>query len=104
MAGEVIRTIKEKEGEASDLIARAHTEAKKLLEKTRSEKAVLMDEQDRLLEQEERRIKEDYAKQTAEAVKSIESEEKEAIVRITAACEKNMGQVVDYISAEIVKE
>jgi vacuolar-type H+-ATPase subunit H len=104
MAGEVIRTIKEKEVEASDLVAKARADAKKLLDETRAEKAGLIGEKDRLLKNEEGRIRDEYAKQTVEAVKKIESEEKEAIGRITAACEKNMGKVVDYISAEIVKE
>jgi vacuolar-type H+-ATPase subunit H len=104
MAGEVIRTIKEKEVEASDLVTKARTDAKKLLEKTRAEKTGLIGEKDRLLGEEENRIRGDYAKQTAEAVKEIESEEKDAMARITAACEKNMGKVVDYISVEIVKE
>jgi vacuolar-type H+-ATPase subunit H len=104
MSGEVIRTIKKKEVEASDLVEKAHADAKKLLEKARSEKAGLIGEKERLLKEEESRIRDDYAKQTAKALREIENEEKDAIARITAICEKNMKKVVDYISAEIVKE
>jgi vacuolar-type H+-ATPase subunit H len=104
MAGEVIREIKNKEQEASELLVQAHAEAKKLLEKTRAEKADLIGRKDLLLKEEEGRIRESYAQKTEEAVREIENREKEAVERIEAACEKNMGKVVDYISAEIVKE
>ena len=104
MAGEVIKEIKEREREASDLIAQAHTDAKKLLEKTREEKASLIQEKDKLLQQEEVKIRETYAGETEELVKQIEDEEKDTVRKLTAACEKNMGNVVDYITGEIVKE
>jgi len=104
MAGEVIKEIKEREREAAELIAKAHADAKKLLEKKREEKASLIMEKDKLLQKEEEKIREKYAGETADAVKKIEEDEKSTVKRLTASCEKNMGQVVDYIAGEIVKE
>jgi vacuolar-type H+-ATPase subunit H len=104
MAGEAIKEIKEREREASDLIAQAHRDAQKLLEKTREEKASLIQEKDKLLQKEEVKIRETYAGETADVVKQIEEEEKHAVQNITTACEKNLGSVVDYITGEIVKE
>lgn len=104
MAGEVIQEIKKRENEASELIARAHADAKKLLEKTRDTKADLIREKDVLLEKEEVRIRDRYAKETEDIVEQIEEEEKSTIQKLTNACEKNIGKVVDFIASEIVKE
>ena len=104
MAGEVIQEIKKRENEASELIARAHADAKKLLEKTRDAKADLIREKDVLLEKEEVRIRDRYAKETEDIVEQIEEEEKSTIQKLTNACEKNIGKVVDFIASEIVKE
>jgi len=104
MAGEVIQQIKDKEGEASDLVAKARAEAKKLLEETRTAKAGLIEEKDKLLQRDEAAIKDTYTKETAQAVSEIEEEEKGTVQRIKAACEKNLHRVVDYITSEIVKE
>jgi len=104
MAGEVIQEIKKRENEASELIARSHADAKKLLEKTRDAKADLIREKDVLLEKEEVRIRDRYAKETEDIVEQIEEEEKSTIQKLTNACEKNIGKVVDFIASEIVKE
>jgi vacuolar-type H+-ATPase subunit H len=104
MAGEVIQEIKNRENEASERIARAHADAKKLLEKTRGAKADLIREKDVLLEKEEVKIRDRYAKETENMVKQIEEEEKSDIQKLTSACEKNVGRVVVFIVSEIVKE
>ncbi len=104
MAGEVIQEIKKRENEASELIARTHVDAKKILEKTRDAKADLIREKDVLLEKEEVRIRDRYAKETEDIVEQIEEEEKSTIQKLTNACEKNIGKVVDFIASEIVKE
>jgi vacuolar-type H+-ATPase subunit H len=104
MAGEVIKQIKDRESEASELIAEAHADAKKLLERTRDEKTVLIEKKNNLLEKEEEKIREKYAGETADIVKQIEEEEKRTVQKLTTACEKNIGRVVDFISSEIVKE
>ena len=104
MAGEVIKQIKEREREASELIAKAHADAKKLLEKARDEKTVLIEKKNSLLKKEEEQIREQYAGETADVVKQIEEEEKGTAQKLTAACEKSIGSVVDFISSEIVKE
>ena len=104
MAGETIKQIKEREREASDLIAKAHTDAKKLLEKTREEKAALIEKKNSLLQKEEEKIRAKYAGETTDVVKQIEEEERDTVQNLTAACEKNIGRVVDYIAGEIVKE
>jgi vacuolar-type H+-ATPase subunit H len=104
MAGEVIRQIKDMENEASELIAKAHADAKKLLKNTRDEKNVLIEKKNSLLEKEEEKIREKYAGETADIVKQIEEKEKRTVKKLTTACEKNIDRVVDFISTEIVKE
>jgi vacuolar-type H+-ATPase subunit H len=104
MAGESIKRIKDKEHEASELITQAHVDAKNLLEETRAQKASLIEEKDKLLQTEEVKIREAYAGETAGVVKAIEDEEKDTVKKLAAACEGNLGRVVDYIAGEIVKE
>ncbi|MCK4925437.1 MAG: hypothetical protein KAS61_10700 [Spirochaetes bacterium] len=104
MAGEVIKQIKDRESEASELIAQAHADTKKLLEKTHDEKTVLIEKKNSLLEKEEEVIREKYAGETAEIMKQIEEEEKGTVQKLSSACEKNIGRVVDFIFSEIVKE
>jgi len=70
----------------------------------RDAKADLIREKDVLLEKEEVRIRDRYAKETEDIVEQIEEEEKSTIQKLTNACEKNIGKVVDYIASEIVKE
>jgi vacuolar-type H+-ATPase subunit H len=104
MAGEVIQKIKKTENEASELVMKAHADAKRLLEKTREKKSELITDKDRLLEQDETRIRDLYAQQTKEAVREIEEEEKSSREKINASCEKHIKQVVSFITSEIVKE
>jgi vacuolar-type H+-ATPase subunit H len=104
MAGEVIHRIKQKENEAAELINKARADAKNLLQKTRAGKADILGQKDELLQKEEEKIKQKYARETAQIIEEIEKEENETIKKITALCDKNLPKVVDYITNEIVKE
>jgi vacuolar-type H+-ATPase subunit H len=101
---EVIHRIKQKENEAAELINKARADAKKLLQKTRDEKAGIVGQKDELLRKEEENIKEKYDRDTTKIIEEIEKEEIETIKKITALCDRNLPKVVDYITNEIVKE
>ena len=104
MAGEAIEKIKQKEQDAADIIKEAKDEAYKIVLRSGDKKTDFIKEKDKLLENEEKKIKERYDDETREVLNQIGSDEQKEIENINNLCNENLDKVIKFISDEIVKE
>ena len=104
MAGEAIEKIKQKEQDAADIIKEAKDEAYKIVLGSGDKKTDFLKEKDKLLENEEKKIKEKYEAQTQEILNQIGNDEQKEIENINKLCNDTLGKVIKFISDEIVKE
>ena len=56
------------------------------------------------MKKEEARIRDVYARQSEDDIRSLQGEEERWIGRITEACGKNVSRVAEYVAREIVKD
>ena len=104
MAGEAIEKIKQKEQDAADIIKEAKDEAFKIVLRSGEKKTEFIKEKDKLLQNEEKKIKEKYDAETREVLNQIGSDEQKEIENINKLCNENLKKVIKFISDEIVKE
>jgi vacuolar-type H+-ATPase subunit H len=104
MAGEAIEKIKQKEKDAADIIKEAKDEAYKIVLRSGEKKSDFVKEKDKLLDKEEKKIKEKYEDQTQEILDQIGDEEQKEVENINKHCNVNLKKVTKFIFSEIVKE
>ena len=104
MAGEAIEKIKQKEQDAADIIKEAKDEAYKIVLRSGEKKTDFIRQKDKLLEMEEKKIKENYESQTREILDQIGNDEQKEVEKINKLCNENLNKVTKFIFSEIVKE